>query len=36
MAASATIVTFNQKEFLAEPEVPEDVAKMLNKLFSGH
>ena len=30
------IVTFNQKEFLAEPEVPEDVAKMLNRLFSGH
>jgi transposase len=30
------IVTFNGKEFLAEPEVPEEAKSVLNKLFSGH
>ena len=30
------IVTFNGKEFFAEPEVPKEVNNMLNKLFSGH
>ncbi|KUK94858.1 MAG: hypothetical protein XE06_0751, partial [Anaerolineaceae bacterium 46_22] len=26
----------NGKEFLAEPEVPEEAKSVLNKLFSGH
>lgn len=30
------IVTFDDKEFLAEPEVPEEAKRVLNKLFSGH
>jgi transposase len=30
------IFTFNGKEFLAEPEVPEDAKSVLKKLFSGH
>ncbi len=30
------IVTFNGKEFLAEPEVPQEVKILLNRLFSGH
>ena len=30
------IVTFNGKKILAEPEVPEEVKSVLNKLFSGH
>jgi transposase len=32
----SAIVTFNGKEFLAEPEVPEEAKNMLNELFSGH
>jgi hypothetical protein len=30
------ILTFNGKEFLSEPEVPEDAKSVLKKLFSGH
>lgn len=30
------IVTFNGKEMLAEPEIPETVLVVLNRLFSGH
>jgi len=30
------IVTFNGKEFFAEPEVPEEIKNILDKLFSGH
>lgn len=30
------IVTFNEKEILAEPEVPEEAKRVLDKLFSGH
>ncbi len=30
------IVTFNGKEMLAEPEIPEAALAVLNRLFSGH
>ncbi len=30
------IVTINGKEFLAEPEIPDSVKIMLNRLSSGH
>jgi transposase len=30
------IVVFNGKEMLAEPEIPESVSILLNRLFSGH
>ena len=30
------IETFNGKEMLAEPEIPESVSILLNRLFSGH
>ena len=30
------IVTFNGKEMLAEPEIPEAALAVLKKLFSGH
>jgi len=29
-------VTFNGKEMLAEPEIPEAALAVLKKLFSGH
>jgi transposase len=30
------IMTFNGKDFFAQPEVPEEAKSVLNKLFSGH
>lgn len=32
----SAIVTFNGKEMLADPEIPESVLTVLNRLFSGH